>query len=78
MAALCGASVPAWLARLFEGLDERAETRALVAATAASELCARLAAEGYRDFHFYTLNRPALTSAICQVIGVRPRMACAA
>jgi methylenetetrahydrofolate reductase (NADPH) len=78
MARSCGASVPAWLERLFEGLDDRAETRALVAATVASELCARLTAEGYREIHFYTLNRPALTRAICQVIGVRPRAAAAA
>ncbi len=72
MAGLCGAHVPDWLARLFEGLDDEPATRQLVSATVASELCAQLAAEGYEDFHFYTLNRPELTRAICQVLGRRP------
>lgn len=71
MAAGCGASVPAWLSRLFEGLDDDPETRKLVAAAATAELCARLAAEGVEDFHFYTLNRAELTLAICRVLGVR-------
>lgn len=71
MAGGCGASVPAWLARLFDGLDDDPETRRLVAAATTAELCARLAAEGVEDFHFYTLNRADLTLAICRIIGVR-------
>lgn len=71
MAAGCGASVPAWLARLFDGLDDDPETRRLVAAATTAELCARLASEGVEDFHFYTLNRADLTLAICRIIGVR-------
>ena len=34
-------------------------------------MCARLAEEGFADFHFYTLNRADLTYAICRVLGVR-------
>ncbi len=71
MAAQCGASVPAWLARLFDGLDQDPETRQLVAAATAAELCARLSAEGVRDFHFYTLNRAELVIAICRMLGVK-------
>ena len=71
MAAMNGASIPDWFAKLFDGLDDDPETRKLVAAAAAAELCARLAAEGVEDFHFYTLNRADLTLAICRVIGVR-------
>ena len=71
MAAGCGASVPGWLARLFDGLDNDPETRRLVAAATTAELCARLAAEGVEDFHFYTLNRADLTLAICRIVGVR-------
>jgi methylenetetrahydrofolate reductase (NADPH) len=66
-----GVELPAWLANLFEGLDEDPETRRLIAASVASEMCARLAEEGFGDFHFYTLNRPDLTYAICRVLGVR-------
>ncbi|MEJ0059878.1 MAG: methylenetetrahydrofolate reductase [NAD(P)H] [Terricaulis sp.] len=75
MASGCGASVPPWLSRLFEGLDDDPDTRKLVAAAATAELCARLAAEGVEDFHFYTLNRAELTLAICRVLGVRAEVA---
>jgi methylenetetrahydrofolate reductase (NADPH) len=68
----CGASVPAWLADRFDGLDDDAETRAMVAASVAIEFCARLRAQGVDQFHFYTLNRAELTYGICHVLGVRP------
>jgi len=70
--AMCGASVPAWLARLFEGLEEDAETRRMVAAVAAAEQVRLLQAAGIDEFHFYTLNRPDLTYAIAHILGVRP------
>jgi len=68
----CGASVPKWMGEMFEGLDERPQTRGLVAASIASEMCRRLYAGGVRDFHFYTLNRAELTYAICHMLGIRP------
>jgi methylenetetrahydrofolate reductase (NADPH) len=73
MAASCGTAIPGWLARLFEGLDDDAETRRLVACTVAAELCARLEDEGFHQFHFYTLNRPELALALCRMLGVRER-----
>jgi methylenetetrahydrofolate reductase (NADPH) len=73
MAAGCGATVPAWLARMFGGLDDDPDTRKLVAAAVAAELCARLAAEGVEDFHFYTLNRAELTLALCRMLGVKTK-----
>jgi methylenetetrahydrofolate reductase (NADPH) len=71
--AACGASVPDWMATLFEGLDDDPETRRLVAATVAAEQCRALAADGVSDFHFYTLNRADLAYAISHILGVRPR-----
>jgi methylenetetrahydrofolate reductase (NADPH) len=71
----CGASVPAWLADLFEGLDGDPDTRRLVAATVAAEQCRALQAAGVGEFHFYTLNRADLTFAICHILGIRPRPA---
>lgn len=68
----CGASVPRWLAELFEGLDDHPTTRQLVAAAVSAELCRRLYDEGVNEFHFYTLNRAALTYAICHTLGLRP------
>jgi methylenetetrahydrofolate reductase (NADPH) len=71
MAAPCGIPLPAWLANLFDGLDKDPETRRLIAGSVATEMCVRLAEEGYSDFHFYTLNRADLVYAICRVLGVR-------
>jgi len=66
-----GVQLPAWLGNLFEGLDKDPDTRRLLACSVATEMCARLAEEGFSDFHFYTLNRADLTYAICRVLGVR-------
>jgi len=71
MAGLCGAKVPAWLAEMFEGLDNDVETRRMIAATVAGDLCRRLQREGVDQFHFYTLNRADLTFATCHLLGVR-------
>ncbi|MHA1598130.1 MAG: methylenetetrahydrofolate reductase [Alphaproteobacteria bacterium] len=70
--ALCGTSVPDWLADLFEGLDDDPETRKLVSASIAAEQCRVLQENGVRDFHFYTINRADLAFAICHILGVRP------
>lgn len=70
-AATCGASVPAWMAHMFEDLDNDPATRQMVAAVTAAELCAKLRESGVKDFHFYTLNRADLTYAICHILGVR-------
>ena len=66
-----GVQLPGWLGNLFEGLDKDPDTRRLLACSVAAETCARLAEEGFSDFHFYTLNRADLTYAICRVLGVR-------
>jgi len=66
-------SVPDSVRDRFEGLDDDAETRKLVAAAFAIEQVARLRHEGVNEFHFYTLNRAELTVAICHVLGVRPQ-----
>ena len=72
MAAMCGAAIPEWMDRLFEGLDDRPGARKLVSATIAAEFCRALYAGGVRDFHFYTLNRADLSYAICHLLGLRP------
>jgi methylenetetrahydrofolate reductase (NADPH) len=72
MAGRCGASIPDWLKERFEGLDDDADTRRLIAASVAIEQVQQLKREGVTDFHFYTLNRAELTFAICHALGVRP------
>ena len=67
-----GAHVPDDLRQLYAGLDEDPETLKLVSAKVAAELCLDLQGEGVDDFHFYTLNRPDLTFAVCHILGIRP------
>ena len=73
--AMCGAGVPGWMGQLFEGLEEDAETRRMVAAVVAAEQVRLLQANGVDEFHFYTLNRPDLTYAIAHILGARPKAA---
>jgi len=67
-----GTTVPEWLAEKFEGLDDDAETRKLVAATVVAGQVQKLAKHGVDTFHFYTMNRADLVFAICHLLGIRP------
>jgi methylenetetrahydrofolate reductase (NADPH) len=73
--AMCGATVPDWLARMFEGLDDAPETRAMVATSVATEQCRLLLEAGLSEFHFYTLNRPEVSLAVCRALGLTPEIA---
>ncbi len=68
-----GTTMPAWLARRFEGLDDDPATTHLVAAAVAAEQVLDLVDQGVRQFHFYTLNRADLVYAICHLLGLRAR-----
>jgi len=70
----CGASVPAWIADRFHGLDNDAATRKLIAAAVAAEQVFDLLDRGVTTFHFYTMNRADLVFAICHLLGLRPAM----
>ncbi len=69
-AKMCGAKIPKWMNEVFSGLDEKQDTRQLIAGIVAVELCRILRNGGVKDFHFYTLNRSELTGAICHILGV--------
>nr|WP_044698931.1 methylenetetrahydrofolate reductase [Escherichia coli] len=64
--------IPAWMAQMFDGLDDDAETRKLVGANIAMDMVKISSREGVKDFHFYTLNRAEMSYAICHTLGVRP------
>jgi methylenetetrahydrofolate reductase (NADPH) len=70
-AKMCGAKIPKWMDEIFAGLDEKQDTRQLIAGVVAVEMCRILHDGGVNDFHFYTLNRSDMTSAICHILGVR-------
>ena len=72
MAKRCGASMPDWLAALYDGLDEDLESRKLVASAVLVEQVRELKSEGFDQFHFYTLNQAELTFAVCNILGIKP------
>jgi methylenetetrahydrofolate reductase (NADPH) len=67
-----GATVPAWLADRFHGLDNDPATRKLIAAAVAAEQVLDLVDQGVTNFHFYTMNRADLVFAVCHLLGLRP------
>jgi methylenetetrahydrofolate reductase (NADPH) len=70
--ALCGASVPDWLGRLFEGIEEQPELRRMIGMVVAAEQVRLLQANGVDEFHLYTMNRqPELIYAIAHLLGCR-------
>jgi methylenetetrahydrofolate reductase (NADPH) len=72
MAALSGASVPEWLSRLYDGLDEDVQSRKAIAAAVLVQQVDELRAHGFERFHFYTLNQADLTFAACRLLGLPP------
>lgn len=70
---LCQANVPDWLHELYEGTDDDAETRELITANVAAELCHKLTEHDVNDFHFYTLNRASLAISTCRLLGLKPK-----
>ena len=73
MAAKTHTAIPAWLARAYDGLDEDAESRRIVAAAVLADQVQQLRARGFDQFHFYTLNQANLSYAACRLLGLRPK-----
>jgi len=71
MAQMCGADIPARIHEVYEGLDEDPDTRELVTAHLAAEMCETLNQGGADTFHFYTLNRAGLALSTCALLGVK-------
>ena len=76
--AACGAGIPDWLARLFDGVEGDSPLHAMLAANVAVEQCRRLAAGGLTTLHVYALNRAELPQALLRLLGVGGPAAAAA
>jgi len=70
-----GVTMPAWLAERFDGLEDDAATRRLVAAAVCAEQVIDLIDRGVTHLHFITMNRADLVFAICHLIGLRAQPA---
>lgn len=65
-----GASVPEAVRARFAAVGDEAEARARAAIDFGIEQVADLRARGVEDFHFYTMNRADLVTAICAALGL--------
>ena len=74
MADLCHTAIPRRIAELYDGLDNDPETRDLVTAHVAADLCQRLLEQGVDHFHFYTMNRAGLSLSTCRLLGIKPEI----
>ena len=74
----CGAGVPNWLIKLFDGVEAGSDLHKMVAASVAGEQSRRLVAEGFDQLHIYALNRAELSVAVFRLLGGRPALRLAA
>ena len=63
--------IPVWMSKMFEGLDNDAETRQLVGANIAMDMVKILSREG-AAISSTPPNRAEMSYAICHTLGVRP------
>lgn len=71
-AKMCGTSIPGWMEAAFQPGRYDRETQSLIAVSLAAELCLELRDQGVDEFHFYTMNRPDMSAAVCEILGVVP------
>ena len=66
----CGAEIPRWMRRKFEGFGDDAASVRAYGLDVVTTLCERLLAGGAPGLHFYTLTQAGLTSTIWQRLGL--------
>lgn len=66
--AMCGASIPAWMAERYARYEQPDDVHAL-SIELTTALCERLMQEGASELHFYTLNRASLVAGVCENVG---------
>ncbi|MET7013145.1 methylenetetrahydrofolate reductase [NAD(P)H] [Uliginosibacterium flavum] len=66
----CGAEIPQWMRRKFEGFGDDAESVRAFGLDVVTALCERLIAGGVPSLHFYSLNQAGLTSELCRRLGL--------
>ncbi|NDB70726.1 MAG: methylenetetrahydrofolate reductase [NAD(P)H] [Methylocystaceae bacterium] len=64
----CGASVPDWTKKLYENVKNDQAASDEISTKLALEQCQKLMQSGINQFHFYSLNRHEVASAVCQML----------
>ncbi len=66
----CGAEIPRWMRKQFEGYGDDAASIRAYGLDVVTELCERLIKGGAPGLHFYTLNQASLTTDIVRRLGL--------
>ena len=70
-AGACGTTVPDWMFRAYDNVEDEA-SHDLLSTAIASEQCDDLLANGVEHLHFYTLNKSQLVFQVCRALGIEP------
>ena len=68
----CGAKIPPWIPPLFEGLDPAGTVANMIGTTICVDQCRDLIEHGVNQFHFYTMNRGEMTTAVWRQLAGGP------
>lgn len=68
MAQACGATVPAYMRRLFDGLENDRKSHELISNSLVTELASILLGMGCEEIHLYTLNRSEFACAFARYL----------
>lgn len=71
----CQANVPDWLHEKFAGTENKPEEAKKIATELLVEQTLDLAKNGVQHFHFYTLNKSAITTDVCAALGYEAKAA---
>jgi methylenetetrahydrofolate reductase (NADPH) len=64
----CGATIPEWTKKLYEGVKGDQDASDEISTKLAYEQCQILMQNGINQFHFYSLNRSEVVSAVCKML----------
>jgi len=67
----CGTAIPDRVYGLLDGITDPVQA-AMIGASFGIEQCEHLRRNGINQFHFYTLNRADIASAVCHWLGLSP------
>ena len=65
MSKQCETSIPSWLKKKYDGLDDNLIERKKISKEVAVDFCKNLRNNDFKAVHFYTLNQSELTLSVC-------------
>ncbi len=69
---MCGAEIPLWICKRIQAFEDQGDNESLMSfgEQVVTDLCQKLLEGGAPGIHFYTLNRPRASLALCRNLGL--------